>query len=111
MRRRFRWVFLALIAIVLIGVAYYLGVIPVRKGPSPVRAANPREFLQKRGEEGLRKKTATSFVAVYEKMLARYPDSLELKKKLAAAYTEAGQPEKASPLLEEIAKSGQKTGR
>lgn len=108
MRRKSQWVFLVLAVVVLVGAAYYLGVIRVRKGAGPIRAANLREFLQKRGEGALRKRTAMTLVVVYERMLARYPDNLELKKKLAAAYTEAGQPEKAGPLLNEIAKSEQK---
>ncbi len=97
-----------IVIVVSMGVACFLGVIHFRKRSDPVRAANPREFIQKRGEEALRKKTAMSFVAVYERMLAQYPDNLALKKKLAVAYTEAGQPEKAGPLLDEIAQSEQK---
>lgn len=107
-RRKLQWLFLVMAVHILIGAAYYFGVIRSRKGADSIRAANPKEFIQKRGEEALRKKTAASFVEVYEKMLDQYPDSLELKKKLAAAYTEAGQPEKAGPLLDEIAELEQK---
>ncbi|MBI2339852.1 MAG: tetratricopeptide repeat protein [Deltaproteobacteria bacterium] len=107
MHRKYLLVGLLAAAIILAVSAYFLTLRPLQ-APEPVRAANPQEFIQKRGEEGLKKKRAMALAAVYERMLARYPDNLELKRKLAAAYTEAGQPEKAGPLLDEIVKSEQK---
>lgn len=70
----------------------------------PVSKEEVENFVQKRGEEGLKRKIALTQVAVYEKMLVQFPESADLKKKLASAYKDAGEHDKAQKLLESLPK-------
>ncbi len=96
--RRGSWIAAVGVLSVLVGGAvFFLSHHHAEKKEAPAPQANGiQDFIQKRGEEGLKKRTAMTLAVVYERMLAQYPDNLELKKKLAAAYMEAGQPEKAA---------------
>lgn len=83
--------------------AYWGGWIPrAQKSHEENSAGAARDFLQKRSESFYRAKHYSPLVAVYERMIRRFPDKPDLKKKLAASYFGIGDYEKASPLLEEI---------
>ncbi|MDO8644877.1 MAG: tetratricopeptide repeat protein [bacterium] len=83
---------------------------PSKKGEpvSPKVGDNFQDFMQKKGTEEMKKRTAFTLAAVYEKMVAQYPNNVELKKMLAKAYQDAGQDNKAQPLLDEIKQSESK---
>ena len=76
---------------------------PIQK-PTQVKQ-DLQDYFKSRGEAGLAHKMAQPLVAVYEKMLSQYPDNMEIKKKLALAYCDAGNYKSALPLLEEVSKS------
>lgn len=61
--------------------------------------------LEKRGEEIYRSKTYSPLIAVYKGMLAKFPDNIEVKKKLAFAYFGARDYNNAKPLLDEVART------
>lgn len=61
--------------------------------------------IQRRGEERFRQKLYVPLIEVYKGMLEKFPDNLDLKKKLAFAYFGAEEYAKAKPLLEEVAKT------
>lgn len=67
--------------------------------------ASVEDFLRKQGEASFKRKLSLPLIAVYQKMLAQYPESIDLKKKLASAYLAAGKYDQARPLLEEVLKS------
>jgi len=77
---------------------------PVPLGPEDAltRYKQASEFWLKKGRAGLEKKYFTPQVAVYERLVHQYPESLDLRKKLATAYFSSGNYEKASPLLEDL---------
>ncbi|MDO8643820.1 MAG: tetratricopeptide repeat protein [bacterium] len=94
------------LALVLGGAAFFLyqyyNPRPSKTEPVSPRGDTFQRYIQKKGEVEMTKRTALTLAVVYEKMLAQYPDNLELKKKLAKAYQDAGQDNKARPLLDEI---------
>lgn len=111
--RRTSWIVVLGILLVLAGVVgfflYQHRGHSEKKSPlSPMAGDNFQEFMQKKGAEAMKKRTALTLAVVYEKMLAQYPDNLELKKMLVKAYQDAGQDNKAQPLLDEIKQSKSK---
>lgn len=58
--------------------------------------------IQKHGEAMYRQKAYAPLIETYKRMLVRFPDNIDLKKKLAFAYFGAADYEKAKPLLEEV---------
>lgn len=68
---------------------------------SPKEGAN---YLQERGEALYKRDYYLPQIAVYQKMLEQYPDSVDLRKKLADAYRQIGKDEEAQRLLDEINK-------
>ena len=89
------------------GIVYYLSFHSRLAQPSktPQESVSPQEmqeFLQKRGEAAFKKQRAEALIAIYEKMLPQYPDNIDLKKKLADAYRDAGREEEAEKLLKEL---------
>lgn len=57
---------------------------------APVEARDTADFLKKKGEALLQERQVGSLIAVYEGMLASYPDNPDLKEKLADAYYQLG---------------------
>ncbi len=101
--KKYYWV---LIAVGLLGILGISGIYLFRRNQSlqkqeTVEAKGIKDFAAARGEKFLRQKQSASLIAVYEKMLQKYPDNQEIKQKLAQAYREVGQPEKAELLLKE----------
>lgn len=95
---------LILIVLVGAGIAYYLSSRsqPDRGLQGPASPQAMQEFVQRRGEAAMRRQQALALIAIYEKMLPQFPDNADLKKKLAAAYRDAGREEEAKRLEEEI---------
>ncbi len=60
------------------------------------------EQLVREGQQGLRAKQYAPVIETLKRMLARYPDNRELKKKLGLAYFAAGRYPEAEPLLKEV---------
>lgn len=56
----------------------------------PVEARDTADFLKKKGEALLQERQVGSLIAVYEGMLASYPDNPDLEEKLADAYYQLG---------------------
>ncbi|MBI2982375.1 MAG: tetratricopeptide repeat protein [Deltaproteobacteria bacterium] len=65
-------------------------------------ATDRARIIREMGEEGLKKKQYLPLIKVYEDLLTQYPDSKDLKRKLAESYEEVGELEKAKKLLDEI---------
>ena len=76
-----------------------------RSVPAPVSAEKGTSYFEERGEALYKRKILAPQIAAYEKMREAYPDSVDLKKKLALAYFDAGEYAKAEPLLETVAKT------
>lgn len=76
-----------------------------RNTPEKSQAQPWNDFLRDRGEQGLKRKMALPLVSVYEKELKQFPQSMDLKKKLALAYFEAGKFDEARPLLIQVNQS------
>ena len=73
--------------------------------PSPSSASNFQTMAQQRGEAAMKKQIALSKIAAYVPLQNKYPESQDLKKKLALAYFDAEMYEKALPLLKEVART------
>lgn len=99
------WFFLIFILFVGGGLGYwfYRSSLPLRT--SSTIAKDTRGFIQQRGEKKIKQKYYAPLVIVYQNMLRKYPDNIEIKKKLAFAYFGSGDYEKAEPLLKEVAKT------
>ena len=96
-----------MVIVVAAGAAYIYGH-GVKKIPAvSSQASNFQGFALQRGERVIKKQISLALVATYEKMHAKYPDSVDLKKKLAFAYFGAELYDKALPLLEEVARTDQ----
>lgn len=65
-----------------------------------------QDEIKARGEALYRQKSYAPVIALYQKLLEKNPDSLELKEKLGIAYFGAGDLSKAKPLLEEVDRAG-----
>jgi len=63
-----------------------------------------QKFLEQEGQKGLKKRNAQVLIGVYEKMLVQFPESVDLKKKLASAYEDTEEHDKAQKLLESLPK-------
>jgi tetratricopeptide (TPR) repeat protein len=78
--------------------------------PAPAPSAMAPENVQKGIQEGVETKFRRSqylpMIEVYRRMLEKYPDNIDLKKKLGMAYFGAAEYEKARPLLEEVERAG-----
>ncbi|MBI2974469.1 MAG: tetratricopeptide repeat protein, partial [Deltaproteobacteria bacterium] len=66
--------------------------------------------ISRRGESMFKQKALAPIIATYESLLKKYPDSIDLKKKLGKAYFGAERYADAKPLLEEVAKTDEKDG-
>jgi Flp pilus assembly protein TadD len=66
--------------------------------------------ISRRGEARFKQKAFAPIIATYEGLLKKYPDSVELKKKLGKAYFGAERYADAKLLLEEIAKVDETDG-
>ncbi len=106
--------FLSLVCIGLAFVGLWLGIrllsplFKPEKNGREIPAENTQELMKKRGETILREQYNRSLIVAYQKMLEQYPESLDLKKKLANAYLAAGEKEMAEKLLKEISEAEKK---
>ncbi len=73
--------------------------------PNPItKKEDLQKFLEQEGQKGLKKRNAQVLIGVYEKMLVQFPESVDLKKKLASAYEDTEEHDKAQKLLESLPK-------
>lgn len=87
------------------GIFFYQNSPPPRGGTQEDVSQGFEGFVRSRAEDTMRKNYNASLIATYEKMRLQFPDSLDLKKKLATAYVDTRQYDKAKPLLEEVLRS------
>ena len=78
---------------------------PRREAISTQQTLENANDLQKRGGALFKQKIFGSQIAVYERLVAKTPQSLDLKKKLAFLYFAADKFEEAKPILKEVVAS------
>lgn len=78
------------------------------KAQTPIEAQEMNQYFEKKSEKLMKEKYYGAQIALYEGMRKQYPDSVDLKKKLAEAYQNAGREEEAKKLLGEIQQADQK---
>ena len=106
-----KWVLVVLSVVTVSAVAGVLWFYTFKKEPPKSEAITAPQMLeqakdlQKRGETLFKQRIYGSQIAVYERLVAKTPQSLDLKKKLAFLYFAADKFEEARPLLKEVVAS------
>lgn len=78
---------------------------PEQKPLTEMAPSTISDKIQSRGETLYKQKVYSPLIAIYENLVKKYPNNLDLKKKLAFAYFGAERYSDAKPILNDIAKT------